>query len=84
MRRIRTHKEEKHMSSNTRKDEVMTSLVDGIKQLTTSETWQQWLKTQSRFHRYSFNNSLLIQFAMSNGHQNRWLPCLAPARSKRP
>ena len=49
------------MSSSTRKDEVMTNLMDGIKRLTTSETWQTWLKTQSRFHRYSFNNSLLIQ-----------------------
>jgi antirestriction protein ArdC len=49
------------MSSSTRKDEVMTSLIDGIKALATSETWRQWLKIQSRFHRYSFNNSLLIQ-----------------------
>jgi antirestriction protein ArdC len=47
------------MSTN-RKDEVMTGLLAGITNLTSSERWQEWLKVQSRFQHYSFNNSLLI------------------------
>jgi hypothetical protein len=31
-----------------------------IQQLITSSNWQNYLKTQSRFHRYSFNNTVLI------------------------
>jgi hypothetical protein len=47
------------MTSN-RKDEVLTTLTDGIAALTTSDRWQEWLRAQSRFHHYSFNNVLLI------------------------
>jgi len=47
------------MTSN-RKDEIIGALTDGIAQLTTSERWQQWLTTQSKFHHYSFRNTLLI------------------------
>lgn len=39
----------------------MNDLVEGISRLTTSTRWQEWLDVQSRFHRYSFNNTLLIQ-----------------------
>jgi len=46
--------------TSSRKDEVLTSLTDGIAALTTSERWQDWLQAQSRFHRYSFNNVILI------------------------
>lgn len=49
------------MSSTTRKDEVINGLIDGISRLTSSENWHEWLKVQSRFHHYSFNNTLLIQ-----------------------
>jgi antirestriction protein ArdC len=49
------------MPTSTRKDEVLNDLVEGIRRLTTSERWQEWLKVQARFHRYSFNNTLLIQ-----------------------
>ncbi|HZQ86064.1 MAG TPA: ArdC-like ssDNA-binding domain-containing protein [Acidimicrobiales bacterium] len=45
---------------STRKDEVMTGLIAGIERLTTSGRWQEYLKVQSKFHRYSFNNTLLI------------------------
>jgi hypothetical protein len=47
------------MASN-RKDEIITALTDGIAQLTSSEEWQKWLTTQSKFHHYSFRNTLLI------------------------
>lgn len=47
--------------STSRREEVMASLMDGIATLTTSERWYDWLKVQSRFHHYSFGNTLLIQ-----------------------
>jgi antirestriction protein ArdC len=49
------------MSETNRRSEIIQKLSDGIARLTTSETWQHWLEVQSRFHRYSFNNTLLIQ-----------------------
>ena len=48
------------MISSTRKDEALERLTTGIAQLTNSETWSAWLRTQARFHQYSFSNSLLI------------------------
>ena len=48
------------MVRSSRMDEVMNGLVAGIERLTSSQTWQDWLKVQSRFHRYSFGNTLLI------------------------
>lgn len=47
--------------ADNRRDEMIEKLAEGIKQLTTSADWQRWLTVQSRFHRYSFNNTLLIQ-----------------------
>src|SRR5207244_4505057 len=49
------------MGENTRKDEVISRLTDGIARLTTSERWHEWLKVASTFHHYSFHNQLLIQ-----------------------
>jgi hypothetical protein len=40
--------------------ELIEKLTDGITKLTTSEEWQHYLDFQSRFHRYSFGNVLLI------------------------
>lgn len=48
------------MSGTTHRDDVLTSLTDGIAALTTSHRWQEWLTAQSRFHHYSFNNVILI------------------------
>lgn len=53
------------MGENTRKDEVISRLTDGIARLTTSERWHDWLTVQSQFHQYSFNNTLLIQLQCS-------------------
>lgn len=52
--------------TSSRKDEVLTSLTDGIAALTSSERWQDWLGAQSRFHHYSFNNVILIQLQDSD------------------
>jgi hypothetical protein len=48
------------MIASTRKDEALERLTTGIAQLTSSKTWSAWLQMQSRFHRYSFSNCLLI------------------------
>ena len=49
------------LSRHTRKDDALDRLSDGIAQLTSSDAWRAWLRVQARFHRYSFNNALLIQ-----------------------
>jgi antirestriction protein ArdC len=49
------------MANGDRKNEIISRLTAGIEELTTSERWQQWLAVQSRFHHYSFRNTLLIQ-----------------------
>jgi N-terminal domain of anti-restriction factor ArdC/IrrE N-terminal-like domain len=43
-----------------RKDALLEQLADGVDQLTTSEEWERYLDFQTRFHRYSFNNTMLI------------------------
>jgi glucose dehydrogenase len=48
------------MAESTRKTEVIERLQAGISQLTNSESWKRWLDVQSRFHHYSFFNTLLI------------------------
>lgn len=40
--------------------DALTKLESGIQQLLSSSNWQNYLKTQSRFHNYSFNNTVLI------------------------
>lgn len=57
---IATDTEEIHMSDTDRKQELLTTLTEGIAALTNSQRWQDWLTVQSRFHHYSFNNVLLI------------------------
>jgi antirestriction protein ArdC len=40
--------------------ELIEKLAEGISNLTSSEEWRRYLDFQSRFHRYSYNNVLLI------------------------
>ena len=40
--------------------ELVERLSDGIAALTTSDAWERYLDCQSRFHRYSFGNTVLI------------------------
>ena len=35
-------------------------IADKAADLTSSEQWQAWLRVASRFHQYSFNNTILI------------------------
>lgn len=40
--------------------EIMESLENGVEELFTSDRYTQYLQTMSKFHNYSFNNTLLI------------------------
>lgn len=41
-------------------DKLYAQLSDGVLALNDPQAWQAWLKFASRFHKYSFGNSLLI------------------------
>jgi DNA primase len=46
--------------SDDRTQELLAKLAAGVAELETSEGWQNWLKAQAKFHRYSFGNVLLL------------------------
>lgn len=48
------------MTAKNNHPELIEKLAEGIGNLTFSEEWQHYLDFQSRFHRYSFGNALLI------------------------
>ncbi len=48
------------MTGSDRHAKCINQLAEGIARLTTSGEWRRYLEFQSRFHRYSFNNVLLI------------------------
>ncbi|MHB1785643.1 MAG: ArdC-like ssDNA-binding domain-containing protein [Acidimicrobiales bacterium] len=48
------------MSATNNRPELLDKLAEGIANLATSDDWRRYLDCQSRFHRYSFNNVLLI------------------------
>ncbi len=48
------------MTTENNHPELIEKLSEGIANLTSSENWQRYLDFQSRFHRYSSNNALLI------------------------
>lgn len=45
-----------------RRRQQLEQLRQATSALLTSEGWQRWLRTRSRFHRYSLRNTLLIAF----------------------
>ncbi len=45
---------------DTRRQEQLEQLQRATEALLTSDGWKQWLRTRSRFHSYSFRNTLLI------------------------
>lgn len=47
-------------NANEKTSEVMQLLEDGVKAVFTSEKYLEYLKFSSKFHNYSFNNTLLI------------------------
>ena len=64
------------MTAKNNHPELIEKLAEGISNLTTSEEWQRHLDFQSKFHRYSFNNVLLIAAQCHEGSQvagfNAW------------
>jgi N-terminal domain of anti-restriction factor ArdC len=48
------------MSDTNRTADVLDRLTAGISQLTSTDAWRDWLDVASRFHAYSFGNTLLI------------------------
>lgn len=45
-------------------DDIIKNLEEGVKSLFESEKYMNYLKVMSKFHNYSFNNSLLIALQM--------------------
>ena len=48
------------MSVRTARPDLIDTLTDGVRALTSSAQWQRYLEVQSRFHSYSLGNVLLI------------------------
>lgn len=48
------------MTKNKALEEVKDGLEKGIREVMTSENFQEWLRFISSFHQYSFNNTILI------------------------
>ena len=61
-RRSYTEAEKEQFAQQRREkvDELHKQLADNVTLLNEGEAWQTWLSMASRFHRYSFNNVLLI------------------------
>ena len=52
--------------ANEKISEVMQLLEDGVQAVFTSEKYLEYLKFTSKFHNYSFNNTLLIMLQNPN------------------
>jgi antirestriction protein ArdC len=48
------------MRATNSRPELLAQLTEGVARLTTSDEWKRFLDFQSRFHRYSYGNVLLI------------------------
>jgi N-terminal domain of anti-restriction factor ArdC len=55
--------------AEARRAELLGKLADGIDKLADSVEWQRYLDCQSKFHHYSFNNTLLILSQMPTATQ---------------
>ncbi|MFA7077286.1 MAG: YodL domain-containing protein [Syntrophomonas sp.] len=62
--------------SKDRIKEITDSLEQGIKDLFSSDRYMEYLRTMSRFHRYSLNNTILIAMQKPNATMvagfNKW------------
>lgn len=48
------------LAGGTSKPELLDQLAQGILRLTSSAAWERWLRVSQTFHRYSFQNQVLI------------------------
>jgi hypothetical protein len=55
--------------AEARREDLLAKLSDGIDALADSDEWQRYLDCQAKFHRYSFNNCLLVLAQMPNASQ---------------
>ena len=51
-------------NSTAQINEIIKNLEEGVKSLFESKKYMDYLKVMSKFHNYSFNNSLLIALQM--------------------
>ena len=77
---ISTTWRDSEMTAKNNHPELIEKLAEGISNLTTSAEWQRYLDCQSRFHRYSFGNVLLIAAQCHEATQvagfNAWRKCV--------
>jgi hypothetical protein len=53
-------KEEKAEWLKNKVEGLQTKLAEGVAELTTSDDWKKWLDLQTKLHRYSFRNIMLM------------------------
>ena len=67
---------EKKPSNREQVKQIIAQIEDGIQELFQSERYAEYLRTMSRFHNYSYNNTILIHMQMPNATQvagfNKW------------
>ena len=67
---------EKKPSNREQIKQIVAGIEDGIKQIFQSERYIDYLRTMSRFHNYSVNNTILIHMQMPNATHvagfNKW------------
>ena len=66
------------MANNIEKQlkEISERLEQGVKEIFTSERYTEYLNTMSKFHNYSFNNTLLITMQTGSNTGGR-VSCMA-------
>lgn len=57
--------------------EITEKLEQGLQELFESEKYKAYLNTMSKFHNYSYNNTMLIAMQKPQCHVSGRLQCLA-------
>lgn len=60
---------EKKPSNREKIKQIVAGIEDGIKELFQSDKFADYLRTMSKFHNYSYNNTILIHMQMPNATQ---------------
>ena len=67
---------EQKSSNKERIKEIVAGIEDGIQKLFQSDKYAEYLRTMSRFHSYSVNNTILIHLQMPSASVvagfNKW------------
>jgi len=69
--------EEPKKTNKERLKEITDSIEAGIKDLFDSEKYKNYLRTMSKFHNYSFNNTIAHPYAEPGGNPRCQLQQLA-------